>query len=89
MSATANVIRVTLLDLVTQRGPDKTICPSEVARALSSEDWRSLMPAVREVGQALEAEGHVVVTQKGQVVDPSQAKGPIRYRQARKTIEPE
>ncbi len=88
MTISADVIRVALLDLVAQRGPDKTICPSEVARALNAENWRSLMPVVREVGQQLVAEGHIVVTQKGQVVDPKHASGPIRYKQTRGTIEP-
>lgn len=30
------------------RGVGKTICPSEVARALA-DDWRALMPEVRSV----------------------------------------
>ncbi|PSN12121.1 DUF3253 domain-containing protein [filamentous cyanobacterium CCT1] len=87
MTLAKDVIRATLLDLVAQRGPDKTICPSEVARILSPGDWRSLMPTVRAIAQELEAEGHIVVTQKGQVVDPKHARGPIRYRQAK--MEPE
>lgn len=74
-------IRTTLLALVAQRGPTKTLCPSEVARALSAEGWRELMPAVRQVGCALAATGHIVVTQRGQVVDPKTVTGPIRYRQ--------
>lgn len=81
MTVSADV-RTTLLGLLAQRGPDKTICPSEVARALSPENWRELMPAVREVGAELVAEGEIVVRQQGQVVDPKTAKGPIRYGQA-------
>ncbi|MBD2114870.1 MULTISPECIES: DUF3253 domain-containing protein [Cyanophyceae] len=77
-------LRATLLGLLAQRGPSKTICPSEVARALSHEDWRELMPAVREVGVELAAEGEIVVRQRGQVVDPKTARGPIRYGQAKR-----
>lgn len=88
MTVSAESIRAALLDLVAQRGPDKTICPSEVARALSADDWRSLMSAVRAIGQQLEAEGRIVITQKGKVVDPKHVRGPIRYRQARETLEP-
>lgn len=73
-------IRQCLLAQVHQRGTDKTICPSEVARALGGGQWRALMEPVRAVGRTLAAEGKIVVTQKGQVVDPNQAKGPIRYR---------
>ncbi|MBD1875771.1 DUF3253 domain-containing protein [Nodosilinea sp. FACHB-131] len=75
-------LRTTLLGLLAQRSPDKTICPSEVARTLSPENWRELMPAVREVGAELVAEGEIVVRQQGQVVDPKTARGPIRYGQA-------
>jgi len=82
MTVTAKQIRRCLLDKVTERGPEKTICLSEVARALGGDDWRGLMAAVRMQGQALAATGQIVFTQKGQVVNPATAKGPIRYRLA-------
>lgn len=75
-------LRAILLGLLAQRGPDKTICPSEVARACDREDWRELMSAVREIGIELAAEGQIVVRQRGQVIDPKTARGPIRYSQA-------
>jgi len=62
---------------VIARGAGKTICPSEVARALHT-DWRELMPVVRAVADDLAAQGHIVVTQKGEVVTAQTAKGPIR-----------
>ncbi len=62
-----------LLDLATARGPDKTFCPSEAARALA-EDWRPLMPDIRRVAAELDLRA----TQKGRVVDPVSAMGPIR-----------
>ncbi|MEL6585549.1 MAG: DUF3253 domain-containing protein [Pseudomonadota bacterium] len=65
---------------VTARAP-KTICPSEVARALAV-DWRPLMPRVRAVAARLP---EVEATQKGQVVDPVQARGAIRLRLAAQT----
>lgn len=73
-------IRDRILQKVQERGPEKTICPSEVARDLGGEDWRDLMPQVRSVGIELAEEGAIVVTQKGQTVNPHQAKGPVRYR---------
>nr|WP_204138373.1 DUF3253 domain-containing protein [Halomicronema sp. CCY15110] len=36
-------IRDCLRQLVRDRGPAKTTCPAEVARALSADDWRSLI----------------------------------------------
>jgi hypothetical protein len=62
---------------VTARGTGKTICPSEVARALTA-DWRSLMPEVRAVAGDLTQRGDIVVTQKGAPVDACLARGPIR-----------
>lgn len=80
MSISGERIRSCLLQLVHDRGPEKTICPSEVARALEDSDWRALMPQVREIGVALAKSGQISVMQKGQVVDPESARGPIRYR---------
>ncbi|MFQ3615945.1 MAG: DUF3253 domain-containing protein [Cyanobacteriota bacterium] len=78
----SDMIRECILKQVQQRGPDKSICPSEVARSLGGETWRSLMPLVREVGADLAQSGAIVVTQKGIPVDPQTAKGPIRFKQA-------
>ncbi|MEO1399756.1 MAG: DUF3253 domain-containing protein [Cyanobacteria bacterium J06635_1] len=80
MTITPAQIRVCILTQVTQRGPDKTICPSEVARALGGSDWRDLMSAVRAQGKQLAAEGKIWIMQKGQRVDAERIKGPIRYR---------
>ena len=79
-TVTDAAIQTCLLTLVRDRGPNKTICPSEVARTLGGDDWRALMPRVRSVGVTLVNAGDIVVTQKGQVIDPQTAKGPIRYR---------
>ena len=76
---TPEMIRATLLDLLKQRGPGKTICPSEVARQLGGNTWRSLMPDVRAVGNQLVDKGKILTLQKGKVVHPKYAQGPIRY----------
>ena len=73
-------MRNCLLAMVQARGPQKTICPSEVARALGGTNWRGLMDQVRAVGMELVHAKKIVITQKGQVVHPQTAKGPIRYR---------
>lgn len=74
------LIRQAILAKVQQRGLDQTICPSEVARALGGEDWRSLMDQVRSVGSDLAQHGDIQITQKGNVVDWSNVKGAIRFR---------
>ncbi|ABD56386.1 hypothetical protein Jann_3469 [Jannaschia sp. CCS1] len=74
--ATDDEIAVALLDLAARRGVGKSFCPSEVARALA-EDWRPLMPDVRRVAAGLP----LVATQRGTLVDPLTARGPIRLAQ--------
>ena len=73
--------RSAILALLDERAEGATICPSEVARALT-DDWRPLMPVVREAAQGLVTEGKVEVTQGGEVVDLATARGPIRLRRA-------
>jgi hypothetical protein len=69
-------VRAAILDLALQRGRAKSLCPSEVARALDP-DWRPLMAEVRAVAAAMP---EIVATQNGQEVDPLTARGPIRLR---------
>ena len=71
-------IRKTILLLTSQRGGGRTICPSEVARALRAENWRPLMPDVRRVAAQLIESNHLVAKQQGQVVQIETARGPIR-----------
>jgi len=66
------------MTLLYDRGPGKSICPSEAARLLAPEGWRGQMEAVRAAAVDLAAEGLVKVTQKGEPVDPEAARGPIR-----------
>lgn len=77
--------------LISARDYPKTICPSEVARALSpselsalnAPDWRATMDHVRELVWELRGQGQVEVLQKGGVLDVeslSDIKGPIRVR---------
>jgi uncharacterized protein DUF3253 len=69
-----------VLDLLDARAP-KTICPSDVARAVGPADgWRALMDPVRDAAARLVERGEVEVTQKGAVVDLATVRGPIRIR---------
>lgn len=70
-------IETAILDLLARRAPGKSICPSEVARALS-DDWRPLMPDIRAVAARMSSTGRLRITQKGLDIDPATARGPIR-----------
>ena len=69
------------LSLLADRAATSTICPSEVARAVGTEEsWRRLMEPARRAARRLVAAGEVEITQGGRIVDPSTAKGAIRIR---------
>lgn len=70
-----------ILRRTVEAGPAKSICPSEVARALAPEEhWRSLMTAVREAALRLQAEGQVEILRKGKPVPAEEVRGVIRLR---------
>ncbi|WP_082887388.1 DUF3253 domain-containing protein [Bordetella ansorpii] len=72
-------IHDTILCLLNQREPGATVCPSEVARTLAPNDWRPLMPRVREVAIDMARRSALTIRQKGHNVDPKdQPHGPIR-----------
>ncbi|WP_101947778.1 DUF3253 domain-containing protein [Mycobacterium sp. 3519A] len=74
-------LRAAIMNLARQRGPTKTICPSDAARAVGGDDWRDLMEQARDAARALAKAGEVEITQQGKVLDPDAAwRGPIRIR---------
>lgn len=72
-----------LADLLDRRAPTGSVCPSEVARAVGTDDWRDLMEPVRVIARRLVARGEAEITQRGTVVDPATVTGPIRIRRPR------
>jgi len=91
--AQKDIISQHMHQLLEKRDWPKTICPSEVARALSTselvqleaETWRDAMPDIRKVVWELRDRGEVEVLQKGEVTDTSleNIHGPIRVRYKR------
>ncbi|MBB3747744.1 hypothetical protein FHT44_000205 [Mycolicibacterium sp. BK634] len=75
-------LRDMILNLTAERAP-RTICPSDAARAVDADGWRDLMDTTRNLARELARSGDVVVTQKGEVLDPdAEWRGPIRIRRA-------
>lgn len=89
VSETGLALERSVLELLDARAATATICPSEAARAVGGDAWRELMEPSRAAARRLVARGEVVITQAGQVVDPSTAKGPIRVRRVPQSVEPE
>jgi hypothetical protein len=74
-------IRDAILAQTAARGAAKSICPSEVARALEPEDWQKLMPRIRREAAVLAREGRIEILRKGKPLDPeAEIRGVIRLR---------
>lgn len=76
-------LAATIVELLARRAPTATLCPSEVARALCTDEaaWRALMPAVRDAAFVLARRGAIDITQGGTTRDPdAPLVGPIRLR---------
>lgn len=76
-------LEVAIVELLAARPRSATICPSEAARRVAGDDddgWRELMEPARRAARRLVDAGEVEITQRGRVVDPSTARGPIRIR---------
>jgi hypothetical protein len=83
LDATDAALEEHTLALLSKRARGATICPSEAARAVAGENeamWRPLMERARSAARRLVDRGLVEITQRGRVVDPSEARGPLRVR---------
>ncbi|MFN3671268.1 MAG: DUF3253 domain-containing protein [Bosea sp. (in: a-proteobacteria)] len=81
MTIDPETLETTLLALAAERGPGKTFCPSEAARALGGphpDGWGPLMQPIRRVAVKLMKEGRLVITRKGRPVDPDDFRGIYR-----------
>src|SRR4051794_27734176 len=74
-------IESTLLRLIAEREPGKTLDPTEIARALGGDHpdgWGPLMQPIRRVAVALAEQGRVVILRRGRPADPRDFKGVYR-----------
>lgn len=74
-----------ILALCSERGTDKTICPTEVAkecaRLRGQEDglaWQSYLTEVRATAVTLAKQGRIAIYRKGKPVDPDDFRGVYR-----------
>ncbi len=83
-------LEAAILQLLVERGPGKTICPSEAAKLVAGDprnkshaarrDWEALMEPARVTARRLVTQNKIVITQHDRPVDPATAKGPIHLR---------
>jgi hypothetical protein len=80
-TASPDDIEATMLALAQERGPGKTLGPTDIARALGGdhpEGWGPLMQPIRRVAVRLMKEGRIVIVRKGRPVDPEDFRGVYR-----------
>ena len=74
----------TILALCAKAGPQRTICPTDAAKAFAearSEDdlaWRSHLQYVRRTAVKLALAGRIVIYRKGKPADPNEFRGVYR-----------
>lgn len=68
-----------ILELLHQRAATSSICPSEVLPHEEKTN-KQKMEQVRQAARRLVHKNKIVITQKNQIVDPSEFKGPIRLK---------
>ena len=73
-------LRAEILALTAARGPGKSICPSEAARAVRPEDWNRFMTETRRVAIQMAEAGEIEILRKGKPVAPDEVRGVIRLR---------
>ncbi|HXT07826.1 MAG TPA: DUF3253 domain-containing protein [Roseiarcus sp.] len=77
-------LAATVLTLCAAAGPNRTICPTDAAKAYAEAraegplGWRSHLQEVRHVAVALANEGRLIVYRKGKPVDPNVFRGVYR-----------
>jgi hypothetical protein len=77
-----------IVSLLAARARAATICPSEACRVVFGDVERDHMERTRQAARRLVARGLLEITQRGVVVDPSRARGPVRVRRVERAPEP-
>lgn len=73
-------IEETIFKLLSEIGPDKSLAPEAVARAVDAEGWRRALPQVRAVAVGLARQGRLVILRHNKPADPDTFKGVWRMR---------
>ena len=69
-----------IFKLLAEIGPNKSLGPETVARALDPEGWRRMLPRVRAEAVGLSRQGKLVILRHNKPADPDTFKGVWRMR---------
>lgn len=69
-----------LLRALVERAGRTGVDPDDAARTVDPRGWEAQREPARRAARRLVAQGEAEIVQRGRVVDPSTAKGPVRVR---------
>ncbi len=73
-----------IVELCASLGPEKTICPTDAAKALAATRggdnlaWRGCLTEIRQTAVHLARQGKLVIYRKGKPADPNDFRGVYR-----------
>jgi hypothetical protein len=70
----------TLLAMLADLAPGKSLAPEDIARAADPEGWRRLLPKVRAIVRGLARQDKLVILRHNKPADPNTFKGVYRLR---------
>ncbi|MCA9973863.1 MAG: DUF3253 domain-containing protein [Anaerolineales bacterium] len=70
----------TIIGMCREAGPEGSVRPEDVARAILPEHWRTVLKRVRLFSKKLAQNGRLTILRKGQPADPDEFKGLIRLQ---------
>lgn len=70
----------TILQMVADAGPEKSVAPTAIARALDEYSWQSLLKRLRITAVRQAKAGLINIMRKGKPADPDDFKGVYKLR---------
>ena len=76
----ASNIEDAILAQLAQAGPNKSIDPMNVAKAVQPERWQRLLPVIKREAVMLARQGVIVILRHNKPADPAEFRGVYRIR---------
>lgn len=76
----SGAVEETLLSMLADLPPGKSLSPDQVAKAIDAEGWRRVLPQVRALAVGLARQGKLVILRHNKPADPNSFKGVYRLR---------
>ena len=75
-------LQAAILAVLDDPAAGKSLSPQEVAMRLAADEWRGLLPTLKQAGAQLASSGQLQILRKGKPVAPEAARGVLRWRRS-------